>query len=35
MFDSIRQRRWEATSDAVTDLTGRPPVSLPQVLARQ
>jgi NAD(P)H dehydrogenase (quinone) len=35
MFDSIRQRRWEATSDAVTDLTGRPPVSLPQVLTRQ
>ncbi len=32
MFDSIRQRRWEATSDAVTNLTGRRPVSLPQVL---
>ena len=35
MFDSIRERRWEATSDAVTDLTGRPPVSLPQVLTHQ
>jgi NAD(P)H dehydrogenase (quinone) len=35
MFDSIRQRRWQATSDAVTDLTGRPPVSLPQVLTRR
>jgi NAD(P)H dehydrogenase (quinone) len=35
MFDSIRQRRWEPTSDAVTDLTGRPPVSLPEVLTRQ
>jgi NAD(P)H dehydrogenase (quinone) len=35
MFESIRQRRWGATSDAVTHLTGRPPVSLPQVLARR
>jgi NAD(P)H dehydrogenase (quinone) len=35
MFDSIRQGRWEATSDAVINLTGRPPVSLPHVLTRR
>jgi NAD(P)H dehydrogenase (quinone) len=35
MFDSIRQGRWEATSDAVINLTGRPPLSLPQVLTRR
>jgi NAD(P)H dehydrogenase (quinone) len=34
MFDSIRQGRWETMSDAVAELTGRPPASLPQVLNR-
>jgi hypothetical protein len=33
MFDSIRQHRWQATSGAVTELTGRPPVSLDRVLS--
>jgi NAD(P)H dehydrogenase (quinone) len=33
MFDSIRQHRWQTTSDAVTELTGHPPVSLPQLLS--
>jgi NAD(P)H dehydrogenase (quinone) len=32
MFESIRQGRWAATSDAVTELTGRPPLSLRDVL---
>ena len=32
MFESIRQGRWETRSDAVVELTGRPPASLPQVL---
>jgi len=34
MFESIRQGRWETMSDAVAQLTGRPPASLPQVLSR-
>jgi NAD(P)H dehydrogenase (quinone) len=34
MFESIRQGRWETMSDAVAELTGRPPASLPQVLSR-
>jgi NAD(P)H dehydrogenase (quinone) len=33
MFDSIRQHRWERTSDAVVELTGRPPASAFTVLA--
>jgi NAD(P)H dehydrogenase (quinone) len=32
MFESIRQGRWAATSDAVTELTGREPTSLRDVL---
>lgn len=32
MFAAIRQHRWEATSDAVTALTGHPPVPLRQLL---
>lgn len=32
MFESIRQGRWAATSDAVTELTGREPLSLRDVL---
>ena len=32
MFESIRQGRWERTSDAVTALTGRSPASFEQVL---
>ncbi|MFU8855057.1 NmrA family NAD(P)-binding protein [Micromonospora sp. SL1-18] len=32
MFESIRQGRWAATSDAVTELTGREPASLRDVL---
>lgn len=32
MFAAIRQHRWEATSDTVTSLTGRPPVPLPRLL---
>lgn len=32
MFESIRQGRWAATSDAVTELTGREPASLREVL---
>jgi NAD(P)H dehydrogenase (quinone) len=35
MFESIRQHRWETRSKEVIELTGRPPVSLAQVLARQ
>ena len=35
MFDSIRQHRWQAVSNDVTDLTGRRPSSLAQVLARR
>jgi NAD(P)H dehydrogenase (quinone) len=34
MFESIRQGRWETISDAVAELTGRPPASLTQVLSR-
>jgi hypothetical protein len=34
MFESIRQGRWETMSDAVAELTGRPPASLAQVLSR-
>jgi hypothetical protein len=34
MFESIGQGRWETVSDAVAELTGRPPASLPQVLSR-
>jgi NAD(P)H dehydrogenase (quinone) len=34
MFESIRQGRWETMSDAVAELTGRPPASLSQVLSR-
>jgi NAD(P)H dehydrogenase (quinone) len=34
MFESIRQGRWETRSDAVAELTGRRPASLPQVLHR-
>jgi NAD(P)H dehydrogenase (quinone) len=33
MFDSIRQHRWQATSEAVTELTGRPPLSWARVLS--
>jgi len=33
MFEAIRQHRWESTSDAVAELTGRPPVTLAAVLA--
>jgi NAD(P)H dehydrogenase (quinone) len=33
MFASIREQRWDVTSDEVADLTGRPPVSLDEVLA--
>jgi NAD(P)H dehydrogenase (quinone) len=33
MFAAIRQHRWAATSSAVAELTGRPPVSLSHVLA--
>jgi NAD(P)H dehydrogenase (quinone) len=32
MFESIRQNRWQATSNAVTELTGRRPASLGEVL---
>ena len=32
MFESIRQGRWAATSDAVTELTGREPASLRETL---
>ncbi|MFJ8582234.1 NmrA family NAD(P)-binding protein [Micromonospora sp. NPDC093277] len=32
MFESIRQGRWAATSDAVAELTGREPASLQDVL---
>ncbi|MEU2614117.1 hypothetical protein ABZ570_21405 [Micromonospora sp. NPDC007271] len=32
MFESIRQGRWAATTDAVTELTGSGPVSLRDVL---
>ena len=35
MFESIRQHRWERTSDAVVELTGRPPASASTVLARR
>ena len=35
MFAAIRQHRWESTSDAVTELTGRTPVTLSEVLAHQ
>ena len=34
MFDAIRQHRWESTSDAVTELTGRAPVALSHVLGQ-
>ena len=34
MFDSIRQQRWSAVSDEVLRLTGRPPVSVREVLAQ-
>jgi len=34
MFESIRQGRWAATSDAVTELTGRQPLSLRDVVSR-
>ena len=34
MFESIRQGRWETMSNAVAELTGRPPASLIQVLNR-
>jgi NAD(P)H dehydrogenase (quinone) len=34
MFESIRQGRWETMSDAVAELTGRPPAPLLQVLNR-
>jgi NAD(P)H dehydrogenase (quinone) len=33
MFASIRQHRWERTSDAVAELTGRPPIPASTVLA--
>jgi NAD(P)H dehydrogenase (quinone) len=33
MFESIRQHRWERTSDAVVELTGRPPASALTALA--
>jgi NAD(P)H dehydrogenase (quinone) len=33
MFESIRQHRWERTSDAVVELTGRPPAPVLTVLA--
>ena len=33
MFEAIRQHRWGQTSDAVTELTGRPPVALSHLLA--
>jgi NAD(P)H dehydrogenase (quinone) len=32
MFDAIRQHRWAATSAAVAELTGRPPLSLADAL---
>ncbi|HEV7713567.1 MAG TPA: NmrA family NAD(P)-binding protein [Asanoa sp.] len=32
MFESVKQGRWERTSDAVTALTGRQPASFEQVL---
>lgn len=34
MFASVREHRWEATSDEVRRLTGRAPVALADVLAR-
>jgi NAD(P)H dehydrogenase (quinone) len=33
MFAAIREHRWEATSDAVTRLTGRAPLALDRVLS--
>jgi NAD(P)H dehydrogenase (quinone) len=35
MFESIRQHRWERTSNAVVELTGRPPAAASTVLARR
>jgi NAD(P)H dehydrogenase (quinone) len=34
MFDAIRQHRWQSTSDAVADLTGRPPLALSQLIGQ-
>ena len=35
MFDSIRQHRWQTVSSGVSQLTGRRPLSLSEVLARR
>jgi NAD(P)H dehydrogenase (quinone) len=35
MFESIRQHRWERTSDAVAELTGRPAASASTVLTHR
>jgi NAD(P)H dehydrogenase (quinone) len=35
MFDSIRQHRWQTVSSGVSQLTGRRPLSLAEVLARR
>jgi NAD(P)H dehydrogenase (quinone) len=35
MFDSVREQRWTAVSDEILRLTGRPPLSVRDVLAQQ